>query len=63
MNREEAIRILRLLTEIGQDRMNKAIEVAVKDMIEADRKEKMNGFKQMEVRTGDMRQAHGHLPW
>lgn len=41
MNREEAIRILRLLTEIGQDRMNKAIEVAVKDMIEADRREKM----------------------
>lgn len=41
MSREEAIRILRLLTEIGQDRMNKAIEVAVKDMIEADRREKM----------------------
>ena len=41
MSREEAIRILRLLTEIGQDRLNKAIEVAVKDMIEADRREKM----------------------
>lgn len=41
MSREEAIRILRLLTEPGQDRMNKAISMAVKDMIEADRREKM----------------------
>lgn len=39
MNREEAIKILRLMTETGQDRMNKAIEVAVKDMIEADRRD------------------------
>lgn len=42
MSREEAIRILRLLTEIGQDRMNEAIEVAVKALIEEDRKEKQH---------------------
>ena len=42
MSREEAIRILRLLTEIGQDRMNKAISMAVKALIEEDRKEKQH---------------------
>lgn len=41
MNREEAIRILMLMTERGQERNNEAISMAVKDMIEADRREKM----------------------
>lgn len=42
MSREEAIRILMLMTEKGQERNNEAISMAVKDMIEADRKEIMN---------------------
>lgn len=41
MKREDAIKILRLMTEPGQDRANEAITMAVKDMIEADRREKM----------------------
>lgn len=40
MKREEAIRILMLMTEKGQERNNEAISMAVKDIIEADRKEK-----------------------
>lgn len=60
MNREDAIKTLRLMTEPGQERNNKAIAVAIKALVEKDRKEKENGFKQMEVRPGDMR--HGHLP-
>lgn len=39
MNREEAIKTLRLMTEPGQDRANEAITMAVKDMIEADRRD------------------------
>lgn len=42
MNREEAIKTLRLMTEPRQDKANEAITMAVKDMIEADRKEKQH---------------------
>ena len=42
MKREEAIRILMIMTERGQERNNEAIIMAVKALIEADRKEKMN---------------------
>lgn len=42
MNREEAIRILMLMTERGQERNNEAISMAVKALIEADRKEKQH---------------------
>lgn len=42
MSREEAIRILMLMTERGQDKNNEAISMAVKALIEADRKEKMH---------------------
>lgn len=45
MKREEAIRILMLMTERGQERNNEAISIAIKDMIEADRREKMEANK------------------
>ena len=53
MNREEAIKMLRLMTEPGQDRANEAISVAVKALIEEDGKEKMNEHTSVEhIRTG-----------